>query len=128
MQIKHWEHIETMVANFKQKQKYFNEQAQAIVEFAIVLPILLVLLVGILEVGRMIFIYAAINNASREAARYASAWGLSDNGVTKKFNDCAGIREMARRSAFFVDLDITIAYDTGPDTATTPFDYCDGTE
>jgi len=44
-------------------------RAQAIVEFAIVLPILMMLLVGILEVGRMIYTYAVVTNASRDAAR-----------------------------------------------------------
>ena len=107
-----------------QRQKFSKGAAQAIVEFAIVLPILMMILVGILEVGRMIFIYAAVNNASREAARYGSAWGLRDDGATEKFNDCTGIKEMAKRSAFFVDLDITIAHDKGP--GTTPAVYCSG--
>ena len=111
-------------------QRKIRENAQAIVEFAIVLPILLVLLVGILEVGRMLFIYAAANNASREAVRYASAWGLNDAGTAEKFNDCDGIRNMARRSAFFVNLNdnnqgsILIQYDDGP--GTTIRDTCDG--
>jgi hypothetical protein len=39
-------------------------KAQAIVEFAIVQPILMVVLVGILEVGRNIFIYSAATNAT----------------------------------------------------------------
>ena len=115
-----------MLTHFtSQEPKDHREHAQALVEFAIVLPILLVILVGILEAGRMIFIYAAVNNASREAARYGSAWGLRDDGLTEKFNDCTGIREMATRSAFFVDLTITIYQDDGP--GTTPTEYCSGT-
>jgi Flp pilus assembly protein TadG len=123
--------MKTMLSHFQPKKRnQTRENAQAIVEFAIVLPILLVLLVGILEVGRMIFLYAAVNNASREAVRYASAWGLSDDGVTEKFNDCAGIKNMAKRTAFFTNLDdankgsVEISYDTGPGTATK--DTCDG--
>src|SRR5512138_3653877 len=87
---------------YPHSKKNSSRRAQAIVEFAIVLPILLMMLVGILEVGRLIFIYAAVNNASREAVRYASAVGLNNAGTVDKYNDCAGIREMARRSAFFV--------------------------
>jgi len=105
-------------------QKYIKERAQAIVEFAIVLPILLMILVGILEVGRLIFIYAAVNNASREAVRYASAVGLNDSGTSAKFNDCTGIKGMATRSAFFVPLTITISHDIGPSTTST--NYCGG--
>lgn len=104
-------------------QKVPGARAQAIVEFALVLMILMVVLVGILEVGRLMFFYAAVNNASREAARYASAIGLDDSG-NAKYQYCDGIREMARRSAFFTPLTVTISYDHGPNT--TAFDTCDG--
>ncbi|HEX5837618.1 MAG TPA: TadE/TadG family type IV pilus assembly protein [Anaerolineales bacterium] len=109
----------------KNKQPY--ERAQAIVEFAIVLPILMMLLVGILEVGRMIFIYSAVNNASREAARYASAVGLADGGTYNKFQYCSKIREVAKRSAYLTtlaDADIDINYDKGPAFVGSPFDTC----
>lgn len=96
-----------------QNQIPARSRGQAIVEFAIVLPVLLMMLVGVLEVGRMIYIYAAVHNASREAARYASAMGLDDNGLLK-YKYCAGIQHQARRSAFFVPLVIDIRYDQGP--------------
>jgi Flp pilus assembly protein TadG len=106
-----------------QIQKVPGARAQAMVEFALVLMILMVVLVGIVEVGRLMFIYAAVNNASREAARYGSAIGLDDSG-NAKYQYCDGIREMARRSAFFTPLTTTIKYDHGP--ATSVFDTCDG--
>jgi Flp pilus assembly protein TadG len=56
-----------------------TERAQAIVEFALVLPILMVVLVGMFEAGRMLYTYAAINNASREAVRFGSALGYDDD-------------------------------------------------
>ena len=92
-------------------------RAQAMVEFAIVLPVLIMLLLGILEVGRLIYTYAAVNNASREAARFASAVGLDDSG-NLKYQYCDGIRNMAERSAFFTTLTVTITYDHGPGTST----------
>lgn len=104
-----------------------KERAQAIVEFAIVLPILLMILVGLLEVGRMIFQYAAITNASREAARYASAVGLADGTSYNKYQYCAGIKDVAKRAAFtsnLSDSDIAITYDHG--TGGSTFDTCDG--
>ena len=107
-----------------QIQKALGARAQAMVEFALVLMLLLVIMVGLLEVGRLMFMYAAVNNASREAARYASAIGLDDSG-NLKYQYCDGIRNMARRSAFFTPLTITISYDHGPNT--TAFDTCDGT-
>ncbi len=99
------------------------ERAQAIVEFAIVLPILMILLVGIFEVGRMVYTYAAVNNASRESARYGSAVGFDDTGTYLKYRYCDGIKNAAARSAYFTPLTISITYDHGPGF---PFDTCDG--
>jgi Flp pilus assembly protein TadG len=108
------------------KQNVFGYRGQAIVEFAIALPILLALLVGIFEVGRLVFIYSAVTNASREAARYASAVGLDDSG-NAKYQYCDGIRNIAKRSAYFLNLtdaDIAISYDHGPGTGS--YDTCSG--
>ena len=44
----------------------------AAVEFAVVLPLLLLLLVGIWELGRIIHIQIILNNAARDGARLAS--------------------------------------------------------
>ena len=111
-----------------QTQKVPGARAQAMVEFALVLMILMMILVGILEVGRLMFTYAAVNNASREAARYASAIGLDkdpDTGITaEKYRYCTMIEKMAARSAFFTPLTITISYDHGPGTS--EFDTCNG--
>jgi Flp pilus assembly protein TadG len=43
----------------------------AAVEFALVLPVLLLLLMGILDFGRALFIHHVVTDASREAARRA---------------------------------------------------------
>ncbi len=44
----------------------------AVVEFALVMPIFLVFIVGVIEVGRAIMVQQLITNASREGARIAS--------------------------------------------------------
>ena len=114
---------------FYRTPKRTGYRAQAMTEFAIVLPILMVVLVGILEVGRMVFTYAAVTNASREAVRYASAVGLDDDGLNH-YNNCTGIRNMARRSAYFMNLqdgDIEITYDSGPGTTVRP-PLCNGSD
>jgi Flp pilus assembly protein TadG len=45
--------------------------AAAVIEFAAVLPILLMFVLGIIEYGRMLMIAQVSTNASREGARYA---------------------------------------------------------
>lgn len=47
------------------------KHGQALVEFAILLPVLLVILLGIVDVGRMVYAYNAVSNAAREAGRTA---------------------------------------------------------
>lgn len=104
-----------------------KSRAQAMVEFAIALPVLLMLLYGILEVGRYLFIYSSTVNASRQAVRWGSTTGIG-TGVLKRYQDCAGIRAAAQKVDFlnaFDDSDIVIKHDDGPGTAEiTP--YCTG--
>jgi Flp pilus assembly protein TadG len=101
-----------------------KNRAQAMVEFAIALPILLMLLYGILEAGRLLFLYSTVVTASRQAVRYGSATGVGTGGVPR-YQDCAGIRAAANRADFlnsFDDNDIVITYDSGPNTTETI--YC----
>jgi hypothetical protein len=48
---------------------------QALAEFALVIPIFLVLMVGVFEFGRAIYYIQVVNNAAREGARYAIVHG-----------------------------------------------------
>ena len=47
-----------------------QEAGQELVEFALILPLLLLLFFGIIEVGRLMLSYNTIANAAREGARY----------------------------------------------------------
>lgn len=96
-----------------------RENAQGMVEFALILPVLLLIVLGLIETGRLIFIYSTVTNAAREAARYGSATGNSDNGIPR-FMDCAEIINAAVRVGFANSIqpgDVTITYDNGPGTA-----------
>lgn len=117
-----------LMRKFSKSKAVRGSRAQAIVEFAIVLPILLMVLFGLLEVGRLVFMYSAVTNASRNASRYASAYGYEDTGTYHKFAYCDGIRAVATNSAFLInpaDLTITISYNGGPGTAEDSKGYCD---
>ena len=99
----------------KIKALFSRPKGQAMAEFSMALPILLFVIVGLLEAGRAVFIYASVVNASREAVRYATAYGVDENDVLHVQN-CAEIRNTARRVGFLLPLeddDITISYDTG---------------
>jgi hypothetical protein len=105
-----------------------KKRAQAMVEFAIALPILLLLLYGILEAGRLLFIYSSIVTASRQAARYGSATGTGPNGLPR-YQECAAIKQAANNADYlnaFDDSDIVITYDKGNPATTDDFESCDG--
>jgi hypothetical protein len=88
-------------------------KAQAMIEFAIALPFLLLLLYGIIELARLAFIFSSASNASRAAARYGSGAGENSEGVPH-YLDCDGIREVADQSAYVTDFsEINITYDRG---------------
>lgn len=94
---------------------------QAMVEFALVLVVFLLLLFGIIEVSRLTITYVAVSSASREAARYGAAVGDDGIGTVAKYEDCEGIRDAAKRvTNAFLNLEnsnISIQYDKGPASA-----------
>jgi Flp pilus assembly protein TadG len=49
-----------------------RERGQSLVEFAIVLPILVVLLLGVVDAARLIWTYVALAEAAQEGALYGS--------------------------------------------------------
>jgi Flp pilus assembly protein TadG len=90
------------------------QKAQGMLEFALVIPVLLLLVFGIIEFGRLMFIYASVASSSREAVRYGSA--VDQTSGVPRYIDCAGIRDAAKRIGDFAgvqDAGITIKYDDG---------------
>jgi hypothetical protein len=51
--------------------RHRKQRSQALIEFALVSPVLLLLLFGVIDLGRAIFFYVTINHAAREGARVA---------------------------------------------------------
>lgn len=50
-------------------RKSRGQSSQALIEFALVSPVLLLLLFGIIDIGRAVFYYDTVNHAAREGAR-----------------------------------------------------------
>ena len=55
-------------------------RGQELVEYAITLPLFLILVLGILDLGRGVYYYSAMQNVVREGARYGSIH-LEEPGV-----------------------------------------------
>ena len=54
-----------------------RSRGQGMVEFGLVLPIFLAILIGMVDIGRAVWANNAVANAAREAARFASVHGGS---------------------------------------------------
>ena len=62
-----------MTSNVKfDQKKHWSPRGQSLVEMALVLPILLVLVIGAIEFGRLFYTKIVITNAAREGAYYLS--------------------------------------------------------
>ena len=92
-----------------------DSRGQSLVEFALILPLFVLLLAAVFDVARIMTIHGAAVTASREGARYGAAVG--DSGGTTRYADCAGIRAAVRNATdtlvTLTDAQIRISYDDG---------------
>jgi TadE-like protein len=88
-----------------------GQRSQSIVEFAIIAPVLLLLLFGIVDFGRLIYIYATINQAVNEGARVA----IRDSAVLPSNQD---VETAVKRHA--VDVSLANPCPNGPISSAAP--------
>jgi len=69
----------------RNKRAHFG---QTLIEFSLLFPLFLLLVIGLFEVGRVIFYFAVLNNAVREGTRYAVVQPGCD--YTSNPSVCAG--------------------------------------
>jgi hypothetical protein len=55
----------------RSRKRRGGQSSQALIEFALISPVLLLLLFGIVDIGRAVFYYDTVNHAAREGARVA---------------------------------------------------------
>jgi Flp pilus assembly protein TadG len=88
-----------------------GQRSQSMVEFALVAPLLLVLLFGIVDFGRVIYVYVTINQAVNEGMRTA----IRDSPLLPTN---AEVQDAAKRHA--VDVSLANPCANGPITAAIP--------
>jgi Flp pilus assembly protein TadG len=65
----------------------FRRRGAAIAEFAVVVPVLILLFFGLLEFGRMMMVEQILTNAAREGCRKAVLPGTTSDDVTTVVNN-----------------------------------------
>jgi uncharacterized repeat protein (TIGR01451 family) len=106
------------------KKPHKKTRGQTMVEFALILPLLLLVLLGIIEFGRILFVYVTVTSTSREGARFGSAVGAQNPNGLPRYLDCDGMRASALKVGLLANLtgsDITVSYDHGPESESTPY-------
>lgn len=96
-----------------------RSRGQALVEFALVIPLFLLMLVALFDLGRAVFAYNTLTNAAREGARLA---------IVNQYQP--SIVERAKSQTAIVELDdpsVSVTYwhvaaDGNPDTSKPPCD------
>ena len=77
------------------RRRQDRSRGQALVELALVLPILLLIMMGIFDFGRAVFAYNSLSNAAREGARVAivdqTVTGGVPVGATEAANQATGL-------------------------------------
>jgi Flp pilus assembly protein TadG len=53
-------------------RRFSNQKGQAMIELCLLLPLILLLLIGIIEMGRLAYYYIEVSDAARAGAQYAS--------------------------------------------------------
>jgi Flp pilus assembly protein TadG len=86
-------------------------RGQSLVEFALILPLFLLVLFGIIDLGRGVYAYNTIQNAAREAVRVAIVDQNEDVILAKAQKHAVGLG--------LTDANLSLAF-LQPETMTTP--------
>ena len=61
-----------------------KEKGQSIVEIALLLPVLLLMLLGLVDFGRVYYVMVALKDAAQEGAAYAAARPNDGTGIAER--------------------------------------------
>jgi Flp pilus assembly protein TadG len=105
---------------------------QALTEFALVLPILLLMLFGLIDIGRYVYLANALNQASREGARVGSVAGWNVTcpaaGETRETCIIATVTGRIAGGAGAPAVTASCERQTGGGVITVPASDCQGTD
>lgn len=108
------------------RRRRHRHEGQSLVEFALVFPIIILLVMAFAEIGRAVFAYNTIANAARQGARVAAVNQLADVtecDESRPIEDpyephwsMRGCAMLAGKTIGLKTTDITVSYEAPPDT------------
>jgi hypothetical protein len=93
--------------------KQQTERGQGLLELAVILPVLLILLMGVVEIGYALRDYLIVVNANREGCRFAARGRFSDSHVGERVVSAGGV---IRPGGSATDVPFLRTYGTDPNT------------
>lgn len=101
---------------------YKRTSGQTLIEFALVFPLVIFLLLGLFDLGRAVFFYATLNTAAREGTRYgivlANATLHKEQLIETKVKEFLWVKELSDKCALTgstCKIAVTYFYPTPPD-------------
>lgn len=79
-----------------------SESGQSLVELALTIPLLLLLLIGVVDVGRIIFTYIALGDAAQEGAIYSAHEATSTSAIINRVRSSSNHAEVTGSSVSVV--------------------------
>jgi Flp pilus assembly protein TadG len=80
--------MDTIDMSYKNYKTLYHHQGQSMVEFALILPVMVLIIAGIFDLGRAFYSTITITNAAREGARFGTlnpklTQGICDAAITE---------------------------------------------
>ena len=98
------------------RRKRGSEHGQDLVEFALITPLLMLILLGIIEFSLVVFCYNSISNAAREGARYGTVHPTDTVGI-----QAAALHSMTGLAS--IPTTPSVTYDADANTIRVQIDY-----
>jgi len=93
-----------------------DQQGGAIVEFALIAPLLFTLVLGVLDMGRMFYVRQGLENATQQAARYLTLNPTASNSTVTNYLQGQMVGGMGNA--------VSVAYATTPNCNSNPSVTC----
>jgi len=99
-----------------------QERGQNLLEFALVLPMLLIVAFGVLDLGRIFFATITLTNAAREGVRYLT---IHPDDVANEYAEYWGAQSAAIDEANYSGISISAAQVTATCSNADSDNFCD---
>lgn len=73
--------------NIVGNRDFINQRGQELAEFAIIVPLLLLIAFGVLDLGRALYAVISITNVAREGARYGVDFNWQDDPISTGYSE-----------------------------------------